>query len=80
MVYHWEEESEKFKTSTWFLVLRRELLEDSDKALGLESSVSSNTDPRAVDPDPHLTLGEYTTAVLAVAAITATTKTKALKP
>lgn len=46
MIYHWEKESEEFKTNQ-HLAPGGELLEGSDRELGLESSVLGDTDSGA---------------------------------
>ena len=55
MIYHREEGSEELKTSRH---LAPRVLEGPDRDLGLEPSpVSGDADSGAVDPHPHLTLG-----------------------
>ena len=74
MIYHWEKESEEFKTNQ-HLAPGGELLADSDRELGLESSILGDTLEQ--ESTPILNFGEQLIAVLAWAAVTKIPKTMA---
>lgn len=77
MIYHWEKDSEEFKISQ-HLSPGGELLEGSERELGLESSLLMILTLEQ-ESTPMLNFGEQFIAVLAWAAITKKPKTAWLK-